>query len=90
MFCEDDLLFADLDYRVTASRDTQEERVDPAADVEHLTQAWINERAAPDVLQYEQSPVDGLLSRIEEQVRPTLNKHASQRTGISEGTKIVY
>ncbi|KAF8983160.1 GINS complex subunit [Entomortierella lignicola] len=35
--------------------------------VRHLTQAWINERAAPDILQYEQSAVDGLLSKIEEQ-----------------------
>ncbi|KAF9207232.1 GINS complex subunit [Haplosporangium sp. Z 27] len=40
---------------------------DSANYVRHLTQAWINERAAPDILQYEQSAVDGLLSKIEEQ-----------------------
>ncbi|KAF9908713.1 hypothetical protein BX616_011382, partial [Lobosporangium transversale] len=69
---KDDFLFDNLDFRVPPARDIGPEReriiVDPSKYVEHLTQAWINERAAPDVLQYEQATVDGLLAKIEEQV----------------------
>ncbi|KAI8597620.1 hypothetical protein EDD21DRAFT_384998 [Dissophora ornata] len=67
MSVDDDLLFDHLDYRVTASKDADEAYLDPEKFVERLTQAWINERASPDVLQYEQGSVDGLLEKIEYQ-----------------------
>lgn len=65
---EDDFFLSDVTYKPSASRDSEVPRVDPSRYVQHLTQAWINERAAPDVLQYEQAPVDGLVAKIEEQV----------------------
>ena len=68
MSVDDDLVFDQLDYRITASKDADEAYLDPAKFVERLTQAWINERAAPDVLPYEQGSVDGLLEKIEYQV----------------------
>lgn len=58
----------DVTHRSSASRDLEVYRMDPSRYVQHLTQAWINERAAPDVLQYEQESVDGLVGKIEEQV----------------------
>ncbi|KAG0300981.1 GINS complex subunit [Dissophora globulifera] len=62
-----DLASLDLNFRVSAYDDKAEDNVDPATYVRHLTQAWINERAAPDVLRYEQKAVDKLLEKIEEQ-----------------------
>ncbi|KAG0226467.1 hypothetical protein B0O80DRAFT_498689 [Mortierella sp. GBAus27b] len=65
---DDDDFFLDRDYRPSVSRDPEPPGVDPSRYVQHLTQAWINERAAPDVLQYEQASVDGLVHKIEEQM----------------------
>ncbi|KAG0354917.1 GINS complex subunit, partial [Gamsiella multidivaricata] len=64
---DDDLFLDDFNYRIPTSRDTAEPATDPSKYVEHLAQAWINERAAPDILQYERSAIDGLLAKIEEQ-----------------------
>ncbi|KAI1297402.1 GINS complex subunit [Mortierella claussenii] len=60
----------DFDDRVSSSRDFGASSVipvEPANYVGHLTQAWINERAAPDILPYEQACVDGLIARMEDQ-----------------------
>ncbi|KAF9430116.1 GINS complex subunit [Entomortierella beljakovae] len=43
------------------------EDVTPENCVMYLTQAWINERASPDILQYEQAATNEVLSKIEEQ-----------------------
>ncbi|KAF9365121.1 GINS complex subunit [Mortierella sp. NVP85] len=65
---EDDFFLSEDTYRASASREPEVPRVDPSRYVQHLTQAWINERAAPDILQYEQASVDGLVNKIEEQM----------------------
>ncbi|KAF9971517.1 GINS complex subunit [Modicella reniformis] len=66
---EDDFDISGFTPRVAASRDPALPKVEPSRYVQHLTQAWINERAAPDVLQYEQASVDGLLlSKIGDQM----------------------
>jgi hypothetical protein len=65
---EDDFFLSEDTHRASASREPEVPRVDPSRYVQHLTQAWINERAAPDILQYEQASVDGLVNKIEEQV----------------------
>ncbi|KAG0003885.1 GINS complex subunit [Entomortierella chlamydospora] len=67
MSATDDFLNSNHSYRVASYDDLNFEDEDSVNHVRHLTQAWINERAAPDILQYEQSAVDGLLSKIEEQ-----------------------
>ncbi|KAG0372719.1 GINS complex subunit [Mortierella sp. AD032] len=64
---DDDFNFAEYNDRISASREPEVEAVDPAGDVAHLTQAWINERAAPDILQYQEQSTQRLLSKIEEQ-----------------------
>jgi GINS complex subunit 4 len=69
MSTENDLLFDEFGYKGPAPREQEERIGDSTQFVQHLTQAWINERAAPDVLQYEKTAIDGLLAKIEEQVR---------------------
>lgn len=67
MSAMNDFHFSDHGYGATHN-DPELEDLDSINYVSHLTQAWINERAAPDILQYEQLAVDGLLAKIEEQV----------------------
>ncbi|KAF9105852.1 GINS complex subunit [Mortierella sp. AM989] len=66
MSAMNDFHFSDHGYGATHN-DPELEDLDSINYVSHLTQAWINERAAPDILQYEQLAVDGLLAKIEEQ-----------------------
>ncbi|KAF9936489.1 GINS complex subunit [Mortierella alpina] len=87
---EDDFLISAFSSRVSASREPDRSRtqVDPATFVQHLTQAWINERAAPDLLPYERAVVDGLLSKIEEQTAVIDELDAGNDTSII--TSILY
>ncbi|KAF9284579.1 GINS complex subunit [Linnemannia elongata] len=64
---DDDFKFADYTDRISASREPDVEAIDPAGDVSHLTQAWVDERAAPELLQYQEQCIQRLLVRIEEQ-----------------------
>ncbi|KAF9081180.1 GINS complex subunit [Mortierella sp. AD031] len=64
---DDDFNFPDYNDRISASREPEVEAINPAGDVAHLTQAWIDERAAPDLLQYQEQCIQSLLSKIEEQ-----------------------
>ncbi|KAF9296819.1 GINS complex subunit [Mortierella antarctica] len=55
--------------RISASREpedllTHDEREDL---VKRLTQAWINERAAPEILKYENDCVNGLIAKCDDQ-----------------------
>lgn len=68
---DDDFKFADYTDRISASREPDVEAIDPAGDVSHLTQAWVDERAAPELLQYQEQCIQRLLVRIEEQVSQT-------------------
>ncbi|KAF9978312.1 GINS complex subunit [Actinomortierella ambigua] len=55
--------------RISASREPERRQLlDPSKYVQHLTQAWINERAAPEILPYEQESVQGLLEKIDQQL----------------------
>ncbi|KAF9919856.1 GINS complex subunit [Linnemannia zychae] len=63
----DDFSFLDYTDRISASREPELEPIDPAGDVAHLTQAWIDERAAPDLLQYQEQCIERLVAKIEEQ-----------------------
>ncbi|KAG0270029.1 GINS complex subunit [Actinomortierella ambigua] len=55
--------------RISASREPERRRlIDPEKYLEHLTQAWVNERAAPEILPYEQEAVQGLLDKIDQQL----------------------
>ncbi|KAG0041878.1 GINS complex subunit, partial [Gryganskiella cystojenkinii] len=70
----DDLFFEEQGGRINVipgRRNPEPEpeitEMDSSKHLRHLTQAWINERAAPDLLQYEQDSVSELLARIEEQ-----------------------
>jgi GINS complex subunit 4 len=65
---DDDFNFSGYNDRISASREPDVEAIDPAGDVAHLTQAWIDERAAPDLLQYQEQCIQRLLAKIEEQV----------------------
>lgn len=65
---DDDFNFSGYNVRISASREPDVEAIDPAGDVVHLTQAWIDERAAPDLLQYQEQCIQRLLAKIEEQV----------------------
>lgn len=64
--------------RISASREpedllTHDEREDF---VKRLTQAWINERAAPEILKYENDCVNGLIAKCDDQVLdPLLLSH---------------
>ncbi|KAG0315095.1 GINS complex subunit [Linnemannia gamsii] len=64
---DDDFNFSGYNDRISASREPDVEAIDPAGDVAHLTQAWIDERAAPDLLQYQEQCIQRLLAKIEEQ-----------------------
>ncbi|KAG0285822.1 GINS complex subunit [Linnemannia gamsii] len=64
---DDDFNFSGYNTRISASREPDVEAIDPAGDVAHLTQAWIDERAAPDLLQYQEQCIQRLLAKIEEQ-----------------------
>ncbi|KAG0242443.1 GINS complex subunit [Actinomortierella wolfii] len=56
-------------HRISSSREPERRRMlDPEKYVQHLTQAWINERAAPEILPYEGEAVQGLLDRIDSQL----------------------
>ncbi|KAF9290540.1 GINS complex subunit [Mortierella alpina] len=87
---EDDFLISAFSNRVTASREPDKIRsqVDPTTFVQHLTQAWINERAAPDLLPYERAAIDGLLLKIEEQTAVIDELDAGNDTSII--TSILY
>jgi len=66
---DDDMLHGGFGARIPFPE--PEAKIDPSQHLQHLTQAWINERAAPDLLQYEEESVATLLARIEEQVLST-------------------
>ncbi|GJJ70805.1 GINS complex subunit 4 [Entomortierella parvispora] len=62
---DDDMLHGGFGAQIPSVE--PEAQIDPSQYLLHLTQAWINERAAPDLLQYEEDSVTNLLARIEEQ-----------------------
>jgi hypothetical protein len=43
---------------------------DASNDLETLVRAWINEKGAPEVLEFAHLAVEGVLGRIDAQVRP--------------------
>ncbi|KAG0253473.1 GINS complex subunit [Mortierella polycephala] len=67
MSVDDDLFSEFNDFNGAAPAPLTRDEIDPTKYVKFLTQAWINERAAPDILKYEQASVDGLLAKIDEQ-----------------------
>lgn len=82
---DDDFKFADYTDRISASREPDVEAIDPDGDVAHLTQAWVDERAAPELLQYQEQCIRRLLAKIEEQVSqaPFLSKLQSRGVPLS-------
>ncbi|KAF9423620.1 GINS complex subunit [Podila epigama] len=55
--------------RISASREPEDMLThdDPSEWVSQLTQAWINERSAPEILKYEAEAVQGLVAKCDEQ-----------------------
>lgn len=66
-FDDDDYHYQD---RISASREPEDlfTHDEPKDLVKRLTQAWINERAAPEILKYESDCVSGLVAKCDDQV----------------------
>lgn len=66
-FDDDDYHYQD---RISASREPEDPFThhEPEDLVKRLTQAWINERAAPEILKYESDCVSGLVAKCDDQV----------------------
>ncbi|KAF9375057.1 GINS complex subunit [Podila verticillata] len=65
-FDDDDYHYQD---RISASREPEDlfTHDEPKDLVKRLTQAWINERAAPEILKYESDCVSGLVAKCDDQ-----------------------
>lgn len=60
---------SDLSFGITPDHSIFDYYNDTISDpVDTLTQAWMNERNAPELLPYMKNLIDGLIEQIEEQV----------------------